>query len=90
MVLDDLVFDYAHAGFFHRHFGEFDTCIVGGESSGAEDCIDLLLGKLGVFALSLFDGFDGLVENCELLRFQFFFRRGRIFHFSCCFSFSHK
>ena len=90
VVLDDLVFDYAHAGFFHRHFGEFDTCIVGGESSGAEDCIDLLLGKLGVFALSLFDGFDGLVENCELLRFQFFFRRGRIFHFSCCFSFSHK
>ena len=38
MVLDDLVFDYAHAGFFHRHFGEFDTCIVGGESSGADGC----------------------------------------------------
>ena len=36
VVLDDLVFHYAHAGLLHSHFGQRDTLEVGGHSSGAD------------------------------------------------------
>ncbi|MPM61905.1 hypothetical protein SDC9_108769 [bioreactor metagenome] len=43
MVLDDLVFHHAHAGFFYREFGQRDARLVGGGCGREEDCIHLFL-----------------------------------------------
>ena len=44
VVLNDLIFHHAHAGFLHSHFGQGDTGLVGGGSGSQEDPVYLLLG----------------------------------------------
>ena len=73
MVLDDLVFDYTHAGFFHRHFCQRYTRLVGCHSRFKEDLVDLFL------RISRKYGF-GSPDFCDQ-RFEFF---DGIYEFSCC------
>ena len=43
MILDNLVFDHAHAGLFHCHLGKRDALLVCSGCSGEKDLVDLLL-----------------------------------------------
>jgi hypothetical protein len=43
VVLDDLVFNHAHPGFFNSHLGQGNARIRGSKRRATEDVIDLLL-----------------------------------------------
>ena len=51
VVLDDLVFHHAHAGFFNRHLGQRNARLVGCHRRFKEDVIHLLLRELRKLAL---------------------------------------
>ena len=55
VVLDDLVLHNAHTGFFHGHFRQRYTLLVGGGGGGEEDLVDLLLSVGGEDPLGLAD-----------------------------------
>ncbi len=66
VVFDHFVFDDTHSGFFHGHFGQWDTGISSGEGGSAEDFIHLLLSEVGIFALGFFDTCDKLVQFSDI------------------------
>ena len=51
VVLDDLVFYQAHAGLFHRHLGQGNSCLIGSHGRRKENFIHLLLGVSGELPL---------------------------------------
>ena len=51
VVLNDLIFHHAHAGFGNSHLSQIDTGLIGSSGSSQEDLIHLFLGvssKLGL------------------------------------------
>lgn len=62
VVLDHLVFDDPHAGFFSRHFRQRNASIGCCQSCCSKDPIDLLLRVSGKDLLSCLDSFYQLIE----------------------------
>ena len=49
VVLDDLIFHYAHAGLFYSHLSQRDTLLVGCHCCLIENLVHLLLSKCGKY-----------------------------------------
>jgi hypothetical protein len=62
MVFDHFIFDDAHTGFGNGHLGKRDSGVCGGEGGGAEDGVDLLLRKVGIFTLGFFYTFNQCIK----------------------------
>ena len=67
MILDDLVFHHAHAGFFHGHLGQRNPHIVGGQSGSLENPVNLFLGEIGKFLLGGTDFGNQHIDHCFFL-----------------------
>ncbi len=66
VVLDNLVFDDTHTGFFHGHLGQGDTGVVGGQGGGTEDLVYLLLREAGEFTLCFLNAGDQCIQFSQI------------------------
>ena len=74
MILDDLVFHHAHAGFLDGHLRQRNPHVVGGQSGGLKDPVDLFLCVVCEDFLCGFDFGDDRVDQ-SLFPGDLFFRR---------------
>ncbi len=66
VVFDHFIFNDTHAGFGNGHLSEGDAGICSGQSSGAEDFIDLFLSETGIFTLGFFYALDECVKFSDI------------------------
>ena len=76
VVFDDFIFNHAHAGFFHCHFRERNTRLVGGDCGGFENLVYLFLRIGREFTLSVLYSCDSRFERFDAVDYLSFF----VFH----------
>ena len=82
VVLDDLIFHHAHAGFFHRHLRQRDAHVVRGEGSCLENLVHLLLRVGRIDLLCRADAGEGSLEALHVIDDRILFRHDTL---SLCF-----